>query len=294
MSVTILDGGMGEAIFEAFGKPDDGWPLLGALERPDVIANLHAEHLRAGADIITTATYHQGRWHMNMNGAADAFGPANRAAARAAADARERVAPGALIAGGLGPVRHSYEVDSVPPPEVVETEVLEQALVLAADVDFFLCETLTTSPEALAALKAARGAGRPVWVALTLHEMGVPTLRGGEPIGAVATLLYDHGAEAVLINCTTPEQVDRALPDLARAAAGRPFGAYANAFIPVPPDFGLGGSVDHPGVREDLSPSAYAAHAAGWAADGATIIGGCCGVGPAHIKAVADTVRPRP
>ncbi|MEM8664687.1 MAG: homocysteine S-methyltransferase family protein, partial [Pseudomonadota bacterium] len=162
---------------------------------------------------------------------------------------------------------------------------------LGPHVDLFLCETMSSSPEAFASLKGAEAAGKPVWVALTVHEMGPATIRGGEAVGPVAARLYERGAAAVLINCTAPEQVDPAMAEIAAVAGDRPFGAYANAFLPTPPDYGLGDTVDHPGMRTDLDAATYAAHAMRWVDAGATIVGGCCGVGPAYIEAVAAALK---
>ena len=66
--------------------------------------------------------------------------------------------------------------------------------------------------------------------------------------------------------------------------SGRPFGAYANGFTGIPAEFNkVGATVDIVKSRTDLGPDAYAEFAAAWIADGATLIGGCCEVGPAHI-----------
>jgi len=72
----------------------------------------------------------------------------------------------------------------------------------------------------------------------------------------------------------------------ALVALGRPAGGYANAFRPVPEDWTLDGEGEGDGLiplRDDLDPETYAAFAADWLAAGASIVGGCCGIGPAHI-----------
>jgi homocysteine S-methyltransferase len=93
-------------------------------------------------------------------------------------------------------------------------------------------------------------------------------------------------ADAVLINCSTPEAVTTAL-DVLRGI-DKPFGAYANGFTEIRSSFvRTGATVRELSARTDLSPEAYAAFAEGWAAKGATIIGGCCEVGPAHIAELA-------
>ena len=292
MSVRVLDGGVGQEVYKRLGRPAGGWPPLAAVDHFDTVVAVHAAFLSAGAEVITANTYGLGRWHMNMGGLADRFAEANLRAAMAAAEAREAINPGAIVAASIGPVRRSYEPDMVPPPAVVEQEVVEQALLLAPEVDLFLCETLSSGEEAAAAARAARATGKPVWVSFTLNETGPPVLRSGEPIAAAVGKLVGVTVDAILLNCTTPEAIDAGIGELARVAPS-PFGAYANAFLPLPAELSHAGAVHHVGARKDLSPEAYAAHAARWVDAGATIVGGCCEVGPEHIAALADLARAR-
>lgn len=292
MTIRILDGGMGQEVHRRLGQPDTNWSALAAPELVDVVETLHEEFLAAGAEIMTTNTYALGRWRMNAHGASQDFAAANQAACGAAEAARDRVNPAALIAGAIGPVRASYEPDAVPPADVVEREVAEQALVLAPLVDLFICETMTTAAEAVATARACLSTGKPVWVALTVDEGKRPVLRGGEPIGAAVRMISALGVDAILLNCTTPEAIDRGIGELAETAQGTAVGAYANGFEPIPDDVGFGTPV-HKLPTRDLSPEAYATHAARWIDAGATIVGGCCAVEPRHIAALAAMVKER-
>ena len=92
-----------------------------------------------------------------------------------------------------------------------------------------------------------------------------------------------------------PRDVDRgvsqALAELSGATV--PLGAYANGFNPIPEDYKvIGSTVEMLGRREDLTPAAYADFAEDWARLGATIIGGCCEVGPAHIAELSRRLKP--
>ena len=85
-----------------------------------------------------------------------------------------------------------------------------------------------------------------------------------------------------MINCSTPEAFTSTVPLLASASA--PLGVYANGFTKIEKAFQKpGASVDVLEERQDLDANQYADFAAQWIADGATIVGGCCCVGPAHI-----------
>jgi len=106
----------------------------------------------------------------------------------------------------------------------------------------------------------------------------------------LAPLVAAHHPAAVLVNCSVPEAMAAALAEVAKL--GLPFGAYANGFTHITDAF----KADAPTVavldhRHDLTPEKYAAFAMGWGAQGATIVGGCCEVGPAHIRALATALR---
>ena len=105
-------------------------------------------------------------------------------------------------------------------------------------------------------------------------------LRSGEPLAEAASAVVDAGADAVLINCSAPEAVTTAMPLL--ADRGVPFGGYANGFEAAD-RLEAGGTVDALAAREGMTPAVYAGHVQAWTEAGATMVGGCCEIGPAHI-----------
>ena len=110
----------------------------------------------------------------------------------------------------------------------------------------------------------------------------------GEPIAALAEVVRD--VDAVLANCSAPEAMDQAMPHL--AAFGKPFGAYANGFQQITEDFLKDNpTVDALTARPEMTPERYADFAMGWVRAGATIVGGCCETGPAHIAELARRLR---
>ncbi len=155
------------------------------------------------------------------------------------------------------------------------------AQLLGPDVDLILCETVASLAHARAVLEGALTAGMPVWLAVTVDDEDGAKLRSGEPVAEIISIAA-NGAAAVLANCSAPEAMPAAISALARS--GLPFGAYANGFQQITKEF----LADRPTVdalqaRRDLGPEAYARYALGWVEQGATIVGGCCEVGPAHI-----------
>ena len=189
------------------------------------------------------------------------------------------------IAGCLSPLFGSYHPRLTIPFE--ETLGIYRRIVAqqADRVDLMLCETMASAEEARAAVIAAAESGKPVWVSWTLADDGPPRLRSGETLAAAAQALEGIPVAARLVNCSRPEAVDAALPDL--LALGGPVGAYANAFTAVEA-LEHGGTVDVLGIREDLGPERYADFALRWVEGGAAIVGGCCETGPEHIAALRD------
>ena len=133
---------------------------------------------------------------------------------------------------------------------------------------------------------AASESGLPVWVSWTLQDsLDGARLRSGETIEEAAKAIAHIEFEARMINCSKPEVISAGMDDL--IALGGPVGAYANGFTSIGA-LKHGGTVDVLEARRDLGPESYADFAESWAAKGASIVGGCCEVGPKHIAALRD------
>jgi len=94
--------------------------------------------------------------------------------------------------------------------------------------------------------------------------------------------LKNQMPDAILFNCTSPESVTAALTIISRYTDVA-VGGYANGFTHVPEGWRIVDDASLPDQRLDLDPAAYARHANNWLANGASIIGGCCEIGPGHI-----------
>jgi S-methylmethionine-dependent homocysteine/selenocysteine methylase len=164
------------------------------------------------------------------------------------------------------------------PGEASRDEHAELAHVLAeAGADLLLCETFPSPSEAVVAVEEAVRTGLEAWAALTPGPEG--TLLSPAQLVRGAERCARAGARVVLVNCVA---ASRALPYVAAIARlGVPFGVYANA---GEPSEGLGWGVPD-GAR---AAARYAEYAKRWRDQGATVIGGCCGTGPAHVAAIAQ------
>ncbi len=286
MAITILDGGMGQELIARAGKPTALWSVQALLDNPQWVRDVHDAYFKAGAQIATANTYSVLPDRLESHDLIERFIELQQLACQLAVDARDRHGSG-KIAGSLGPQGFSYQADKAPPAEQA-AEVYRQVCKAQHDyVDIFIAETMSSVDQARGALMAMSQFDKTVWVSLSVDDSDGSKLRSGEPLVDALPLLKEYGADAVFINCSLPEAVSVAIPLV--VGSGIPVGAYANGFTGIHANFNkVGATVDLLEARTDLGPDAYANFAEQWVADGATIIGGCCEVGPAHIETLAE------
>ena len=299
-SVTILDGGMGrelQRIGAPFRQPE--WSALALMDGPERVVEAHLNFVKAGAEVITTNSYacvpfHIGEERFAVRGRelSELSGVLARKAAR---EAKSSWQFDVAVAGSIPPVFGSYK------PELFNKEaaasiasVLVEALV--PNIDHWLVETISSIVEAETMLAVIREFGDPVavrprWMSFTLADTltdGKATVRSGESITAAVDAMKDE-VEAILFNCSQPEVMAAAITEATAQIGDAPIrvGVYANAFTAVPSEPGRSANEGLSVLREDLTPARYAAFAAEWVGAGASIVGGCCGITPDHIEAVA-------
>lgn len=284
MSVTLLDGGMGqELLARSRLSPTPLWATDVMRAQPDLVAAVHADYFAAGAGIATANTYAIHRDRLARAGIEDQFEALHDIALRQAEAARAAHGRG-RIAGSVGPLGASYRADVAPAHAAAVALYAEVAGLLAPRCDLLIAETVASLAQARALMEALPGRGVPVWLAFTVDDEDGRHLRSGEPLADVLPML--DGVAAVLANCSAPEAMPAALEVLGRS--GLPFGAYANGFTQITKEFLKDApTVDALSARRDMGPALYADHAMGWIDRGASIVGGCCEVGPAHIAEIA-------
>jgi S-methylmethionine-dependent homocysteine/selenocysteine methylase len=281
MSVTLLDGGLGQELVTRAGKATGLWSVQSLLDAPELVRAVHDDFFAAGADVATTNSYSVLPDRLEPHGLTSRLPELMNLACRLACDARAENGDG-LVAGGLGPLGFSYQPDKAPPPEQAAEVYAMCARLQAPFVDLHILETMSSIDQACGALMGAGVTGKPIWLSLSVDDKDGTQLRSGEPLADAAALLTEYQPAAVLLNCSLPEAIDAALPAL--LAMGYRSGAYANGFTGISDAFDhIGATVDVLTARADLGPAAYADFADGWANQGVSIIGGCCEVGPAHI-----------
>ncbi len=284
-AVTLLDGGMGQELLRrADAAPTRLWSSQVMIDQPDLVRDVHADFMAAGADIITVNAYSATRCRLGPAGHGDRYVQLQTAACELAADARSDRTD-VRIAGCLSPYGWTYRPEIAPPFDELWPQYAETATLQAPHVDLILCETMGSIDEARSAVTGAATTGKPVWVSWSLRDDDTASLRSGEPLAEAIAVLADLGPEAMLVNCSVPEALTAAMSAL--AASPVPFGAYGNGFRHIADDFLPGQVTTALGRREDLTPAVYADHAMQWIDGGATIVGGCCEIGPDHITELA-------
>ncbi len=288
--ITLLDGGMGQEVVARSGDaPTPLWATQVMMDHPGLVRAVHADYFAAGATVATTNTYaihHDRLAKAGIDGRFAALHAQALAEARAARDAHGS----GRIAGSLGPLVASYRPETNPPHDAAVGRYAEIARLLAPGVDLLLCETVASLAHARAVLEGAAAAGRPVWLSVTVDDEDGSRLRSGERVADLRAVVRDGGAQAVLANCSAPEAMAAALEVF--AGFGLPFGAYANGFTRITKEFLRDSpTVDTLTARPEMTPARYAEFVMGWVAAGATIVGGCCETGPAHIAEIARRLR---
>lgn len=288
--ITLLDGSIGQELVKRAGdRPTPLWSTSVMLEYPHLVRDVHGEYFGVGATIATTNTYAVHRDRLPLGGIEDKFEELVEMALNEAEAAVATHGSG-RIAASLGPLGASYRPDICPPPEEAEVPYAELVGMMDARVDLFLIETASSVAQAEGALRGCRSATKPVWLAVTVNDDDGSLLRSGEGVAELAGIVQAYSPDAVLVNCSRPEAIAAALDTI--KDFGKPFGAYANGFTRISEGFLQDSpTVDALQARVDLTPEAYAAFAMEWVKQGATIVGGCCEVGPEHIAELARSLR---
>jgi 5-methyltetrahydrofolate--homocysteine methyltransferase len=285
---VVFDGGYGTMLFAA-GLENGACPELWNDTHPDVVRGIHRAYFEAGSDFVETNTFGGSRLKLNEYRLGERTRELNEKGARLA---RAAAGPGGWVAGSIGPTSRlpaEYEpLGDTTDEEYFET-FREQAEALAeGGVDLFAVETMMFPQEAVAAIRACRTTGLPVMATMffqyeELHDRD-RTMWGESP-AEVAKNLLAAGADVVGMNCGRgPDRAIAIIREM-RGVTDAPLVAYPNAGLPIT----TGDQVTY-----ELGPEAMAREYPALLDAGATVVGGCCGSTPEHIRLIAGIVRARP
>jgi methionine synthase I (cobalamin-dependent) len=296
--LILLDGATGTEL-ERRGVPmhELVWSGMALETHPDVVRDVHQDYIAAGADIITTNTFATLGLSLRGTDFEDRVAELNNTGARLAKEARERMATDrpVWIAGSMsGMIGTVYWRDAPASHAVIRDSYREQAEALAkGGVDLLFLEMAQDPAVAIPAIEGARTTGLPVWVAFSSNFMSETAgperplvARGSDGVDrpfleAIKPILRAGGFEVAGINHTDVDIIGRAVDTLMKEWGG-PVSAYPNSGDWNPPNWGF---------DSVISPADFVAAGESWIAKGAQIVGGCCGIGPEHIRRLHQQVR---
>ena len=250
------------------------------LSNPALVRSVHEEYLEAGADIVETNTFGAHRFKLGPHGFEAQVRKINREGARVA---REAAQGRGLVAGSVGPLGKPLEPLGNITFEEAVAAYREQAEGLAeGGVDLFAVETIPALDQARAAVTAIRAVSAlPITVSMTFTEEGT-TFYGDTPEDVVRTL-EDWDVSVAGANCSQgPQPMLETVQRMAAVARRLKLSAMPNAGAPA--------MVDGRYVYL-CTPEYMASYARRFIAAGVTVVGGCCGTTPAHIRNLVRSVR---
>jgi homocysteine S-methyltransferase len=245
------------------------WSTWALIERPDLVREIHGDYIRAGSAVLTAATFRTSRYALTGEGMAD---QADELTARAVKLAREAIDNennnnDILVAGSIAPLEDCYQPDIAPVDEILTREHHANAESLKkAGVDLLLVETQNSRREARVATSAALASGLSVWT--SLMPRSATEMFNGDSLNDTVRDISRLGVEAILVNCCELKIAAQAFTTLRKEFPALNLGLFPND------------------LEGSISPELFA----DWGAqfkDEAAIIGGCCGIGPDHIRQLA-------
>jgi methionine synthase I (cobalamin-dependent)/5,10-methylenetetrahydrofolate reductase len=276
--VLVADGATGTALFARGFSYRSCFDELNE-SHPEVVEALHREYIAAGAQLIETNTFGANAFRLAEFGFESRVREINRAAARIA---RRAAANEVYVAGSVGPLSRMLEpIGNVTLAEA-RTAFREQAQgLLEGGVDVFIVETMSSLAEIGEAMAAVREVcNLPIIASMTFTEDG-KTLEGDKPAD-VRRVLLEGGASVIGANCSVGPQP---MLDVIVRMNGAPLlAAQPNAGLPRM----VGGRYIYL-----TSPQYFAEYVRKFVEAGVSLVGGCCGTTPEHIRAVAEAVRGR-
>ena len=289
--VLVIDGGMGTELQRRGLRMDEVvWSGAAVLSHPKVVRAVHEDYIRAGADVIITNTFGSTRQMLGGAGLGAQVEQVHRRAVTLAQEARAATAEGGVAtAGSLSPSPPGFDRHAYPPPEEELAAYRESAQLLAdSGVDLIALDMLEDTTHAPLAMRAAVETGLPVWLGVSCRRVDDRIVRfsghaSEVSLADILDVLVPMGPDVVTIMHSEIDAVSEALT-VVRARWDGPVGVYPESGYCTKPNWNF---------VDVISPGDLAREARGWVDDGARLVGGCCGTGPDHIRALRRAVDAR-
>jgi methionine synthase / methylenetetrahydrofolate reductase(NADPH) len=281
--VLVCDGAMGTMLHAAGAALDRSLPELN-LSDPGLVSTIHESYLSAGAEIIQTNTFGANRLWLGDHGFPDKVDEINQAGVRIARAAQDRCDRDVLVAGSVSPAVTALQrrrTGSAERMEVIREQV--RSLLAAPAVDILILETFGYLDELVEAIGVVSDITDVPIVAQATFADDAHTL-GGETPREVATVLSGLPVAMLGTNCTIgPQRMLTVAEDLVR---------YASVPVSAQPNAGQPRRTGPRSFEFSIDGDYFARYFRRFAEAGVSLVGGCCGTTPAHIRGAADAVRP--
>ena len=289
----LIDGGTGsECMRRGAPRLPNGWSGGAALSDPEIVRQIHVDYINCGADLIVSNTFATGRNVLEDAGVAPDFEACNRRSVELAIEARDAAGAAGdhvVVAGGIS--NWSFSGDH-PSLETLYDNTVEQVTIMRdAGIELVSLEMMVDIPRLTVTLDAVSTVGLPVWVGFTIgpeeghdvSELGdqIELRDGGLLTDGVEVAKGYDSVDALCLMHSDVRLTERGVAAIREHWDG-PLGAYAHAMVTA------GGVLLH---DTSITADEYAAYEPAWHAAGATMVGGCCGIGPDHLRVLAETMK---
>ncbi|MGI9271449.1 MAG: homocysteine S-methyltransferase family protein [Woeseiaceae bacterium] len=285
--IVLIDGANGTEL-QRRGVPMDktAWCGAAVLSHPDAVRETHEDYIRAGASVIITNTFGSTRQMLEPAGFGHKVEAVHRDAVSLAREARDNVgAEGVALAGSISTEPPGFDRDAFLAPEKEQEAYQEAAGLLAEEgVDLIALEMIVDTTHATLAMQAATDTGLPVWLGVACKKrddgkivsFDCPDHEFVEMLDALIPL----GPSVVNIMHSEINAIPEAI-ELVRQRWSGPIGVYPESGYFTKP---------HWNFVDVIPPEEMARQAEAWVKAGVRLLGGCCGTGPEHIRALSSAM----
>lgn len=289
--IVLLDGGTGSEIERRGVKMNDmAWCGIAHVEYPEVVRQVHECYIRAGADVIIANTFGTAPHVMKRMGLQDKTAEISQAAVALALQARDNAGEDVCVAASLSSMP-AFDSLVIPKDDEIRDGFFRQAeLLVEAGAELIIAEMMRDVDLTGIVLAAARATGIPTWAGfsasmnddneLTNYVSSVRRDTDIMPFKQMVEEALPAGCDAAGVMHTNVHHTGPALTELNESWDGPVF-AYAESGHFVPPSWKF---------EDVIAPRDYLAYARQWVNQGARIIGGCCGIGPDHIRVLYENL----
>ena len=277
----VLDGATGTNL-QKRGLPIGTAPETWLFENPAGISKLYSDFVEAGSNIILTCTFGGNRTRLAHANLTEKIVEVNQTAVQLAKEVTHN--KNVLVAGSLGPTGEMMQpFGTLSEDEVFDIYQQQAKILIAAGVDLLVIETQFDLNEAQAAVQAVRSSDTEIALVCSFsYDRGVRTMMGVKPV-QVAEIFNDLPVDAIGINCGKSLEDNLSVLKTLKENTTKPIWFKPNAGLPTS---NADGSTSY-----DVTPEMMGNQAINWIAEGARLVGGCCGTSPEHLAAIARMVK---